>query len=206
MSSPQPPVLLALHTDVHPDEYLIEIEQIMIGRAQMCQIVIPGKTISRVHAIIEREGARYLIRDANSANGTYVNGRRIYEPQLLKDQDVIGLGNPEALLRFEDADSTVQVPGQLQYDERGMLFLLDQKPLDLTPNQFRLLYHLYQHVGQVCSREACAEAIWGRAYNPDLDDDALDRVASNLRRQLREINSASDILQTRRGLGYALIL
>jgi len=206
MSSPELPIFIALAPDITPDEYLIKADITMIGRSDMCQIIVPRKTISRIHAAIERDGPRHLIRDANSANGTYVNGRRILEPHRLKDQDLIGLSSPEALLRFEDLDSTVELPGLLHYDEQMMTFLLNQEPATLTPTQFRLLHHLYQHAGTVCTRESCAQAIWNRPYNPDLDTDALDRTVSNLRRQLRKIDPAADLIQTRRGLGYVLVL
>ena len=48
-------------------------------------------------------------------------------------------------------------------------FFLDQQPLELTAAQFRLLSHLYQNVGNLCTRESCAAAIWGRDYDPGMD-------------------------------------
>ena len=73
----------------------------MIGRADICQIIIPDKRISRLHAIIEREGENYILRDSNSVNGTYVNGQRIRMPTVLSHQDEIGFSEEERLLRFE---------------------------------------------------------------------------------------------------------
>jgi DNA-binding response OmpR family regulator len=87
-----------------------------------------------------------------------------------------------------------------------MTFYLEERPLSLTPQQFRLLSHLYQHAGEVCTRERCAEAIWGRDYDPGMDADALDRAIANLRAQLRQVDPDSDLIQTRRGLGYVLEL
>jgi DNA-binding response OmpR family regulator len=49
-------------------------------------------------------------------------------------------------------------------------------------------------------------AIWGCDYDPGMDAAALDRPVANLRRLLRQLDPASDILQTRRGLGYLLEL
>jgi DNA-binding response OmpR family regulator len=95
---------------------------------------------------------------------------------------------------------------RLRYDRQSMTFHLSQKPVELTPAQFRLLHHLHQHAGSVCTRESCAEAIWGRDYDPGLDADALDRAISNLRGQLRKIDPEADLIQTRHGLGYVLVL
>ncbi len=196
--------LVALHDDVQPANYPLEADICTIGRSPVCQIVVGRNVVSRLHARIERESLRYVLHDAGSANGTFVNGRRIQGPHLLADKDRIGLGGPAELLRFVDPDPTFVPSNRLRYDERAMTFSLAGQPLDLTPAQFKLLYYLYQHASDVCTRENCAEALWGRDYDPGLDADALDRAISTLRIKLREADPAADLIQTRRGLGYTL--
>ncbi|NWG75193.1 MAG: FHA domain-containing protein [Rubrivivax sp.] len=170
---------------VQPAKFFLINEVSTIGRSPQCDIVVDSKAVSRLHAKIERDGLRYLLSDVHSANGTFVNGRRLREPHVLQDEDQIGLSKPAPLLLFIDADPTEFISGQLRYDEHSLTFSLDKKPLELTPAQFRLLFHLYQHVGDVCTRESCAEALWGRDYDPGLDAEALDRAISNLRQKLR---------------------
>jgi DNA-binding response OmpR family regulator len=196
--------IVGLNDDIEPGEYLLADDVCTIGRSSMCHVLIKRAIVSRLHAKIERDGPRYVLHDAGSANGTYVNTRRIYEPHLLKDRDMIGLGGPTALLRFRDPDPTLIPAFRLTFSEPTMTFILNMKPLDLTPAQFRLLHYLYQHAGEVCTRETCAQAIWGRDYDPGLDADALDRAMSNLRGQLRQVDPDSDLIETRRGLGYLL--
>ncbi len=62
---------------------------ITVGRQADCRVQFPKDmtTISRQHAIIERDGNRFKLTD-KSANGTYVNGKKITETYL-KDGDVI---------------------------------------------------------------------------------------------------------------------
>jgi len=50
--------------------------------------------VSRLHAMIRRRGNRVLLKDLNSANGTYVNGRRIHagREEPLANGDIIALG------------------------------------------------------------------------------------------------------------------
>jgi hypothetical protein len=209
MSSPPPTEyarFLGLHEDVQPAEYTLEIDVCTIGRSPACQIIVARNTVSRLHVKIEREGHRYILRDAGSANGTYINSHRIHEPYLLKHRDLIGLGETTAVLRFIDPDPTFERPDMLRYDERKMTFFLAQQPLDLTRNQFRLLHHLYQHLGDVCTRESCAEAIWERNYDPGLDAQALDGVCRDLRRRLRDVDPNADPIKTHRGSGYELVL
>lgn len=213
MQSSLPPIQFAtlyrVQETVRPAEFVLKSDVCTIGRSSMCDIVlVEQKTVSRLHAKIEREGPRYVLSDTNSANGTFVNERRIHEPYLLQDEDVIGLGTAQAMLRFSDPDPTDIVGGRLHYDARSMRFFLDQDHLDLTPYEFRLLHHLYQHITDVCTRESCAEAVWDRAYEPGPDDEGLDRMVGNIRRKLRQLDSELDpaaMLTTRRGLGFELL-
>jgi len=204
-----PAQLLALSeyaAEIQPTEYTLEADICTIGRSPICQIVVQRQLVSRLHARIERAGPRYLLQDAGSANGTFVNGRRIAEPHLLADQDLIGLGAPAGLIRFIDTDTTFVPASRLRYDDRAMRFYAGTQPIDLPPTSFKLLRHLYEHAGDICTRESCAQAIWGREYDPDVDTAALDRIVANLRSQLRQIDEALDVIKTRRGVGYELAL
>ncbi|KAB8142676.1 FHA domain-containing protein [Chloroflexia bacterium SDU3-3] len=203
-SQNNPACLLALDPSVSPDEFMLVNESSSIGRSSLCDIVITARIASRIHARIERDGPRYLLVDAGSANGTFVNGARIAQPHVLQDSDAIGIGSALPSLRFLDPDPTYVPSPRLVFDERGMRFLLNQHPMDLPQSQLRLLVYLYRNAGALCTREACAQAIWGRDYDPGMDAGALDRVVANLRSTLREIDPETEFIQTRRGAGYML--
>lgn len=207
MTEPATPAALvvALTDDIMPAELHLTGAEHTVGRASGCDIVVPRQTVSRLHARFVREGPRYVLRDAGSANGTFVNGQQLVGPHLLADRDTIGLGAAGELLRFVDPDPTVVPASRLRLDERTQIFLLGPTPLELSPGQHKLLLHLYRHLGELCTRESCAHAIWGRDYDPGLDAEALDRAISNLRGVLRRADQAADLLQTRRGLGYVLL-
>ena len=202
--------LTALHDDIYPPEFTIEPDVCIIGRSPSCQIIASRQIVSRLHARIERdERARYVLHDTKSANGTFVNDsvHSIQEPYVLQDNDTIGLGSNEPLLRFEDAEATAPMTiSRLKYNKQKMVFMLDRKPMQLSPNQTRLLKHLYDHAYEICTRESCAKILWDREYDAILDGQALDRTISYLRRRFREISPDADLIQTRRGVGYILVL
>ena len=75
-----------------------------IGRDPDCEVVLPSKDISRVHARITPGPFGYVLTDL-SANGTFVNGARMTDPRLLANGDVLRLGREE--LRFT-ADEGMQ--------------------------------------------------------------------------------------------------
>jgi len=58
------------------------LRRMNIGRADDCDLVLDDPVVSRLHAEIERNFDEILIRDLKSANGTFVNGKRIREAQL----------------------------------------------------------------------------------------------------------------------------
>eukprot|EP00913_Durusdinium_trenchii_P028446 g26674.t1 len=65
---------------------------LVLGRDTSCGFRIHNVLVSRRHAeISEREG-RLLIRDLGSANGTFVNGKRVFDECLLHSGDTIVLG------------------------------------------------------------------------------------------------------------------
>jgi pSer/pThr/pTyr-binding forkhead associated (FHA) protein len=81
--------------------YALETDLCTIGRSPLCCLRIAHPVVSRLHARIERQGAVYLLSDMGSANGTYLNGRRLDKAHRLLDGDLIGLGSAVPLLRFE---------------------------------------------------------------------------------------------------------
>jgi DNA-binding response OmpR family regulator len=198
------PHLIALESAAQPGEFSLDDAGCSLGRAAACHVIIPRPVVSRRHALIERAGARFQLRDLGSVNGTYVNGQRLREPHLLVNYDLIGLGEACAQLTFVDPDSTYAATPRLRYDERTMRFFVGGRAVDLTPNQFRLLRQLYVQGGQVSSREQCAVAVWGADYAPGMEATTLDRLVSTLRAAIRQVDPDAAVVDTRPGLGYQL--
>lgn len=200
-----PARLVALTDDVAPAEFLLTGDEHTVGRAAGCDLVVRRQTVSRIHARIVRDGPRYTLRDAGSANGTFVNGQHLVGDHTLGHGDTISLGASGELLRFVDPDPTLVPASRLRFDERTQNFFLGPHLLELPPGQHKLLLHLYRRLGELCTREECAQAIWGRDYDPGLDAEALDRAVSNLRSAIRRADPSAELIQTRRGIGYLLV-
>ncbi|NOZ69969.1 MAG: FHA domain-containing protein [Deferribacteres bacterium] len=83
---------------------------ILIGRDPSCNLRFPPalNTISRKHARITREGNQFRLID-QSANGTFVNGKRI-EETVLRNGDVLEFteGGPKVSFLFEIREGTVE--------------------------------------------------------------------------------------------------
>lgn len=84
-------------------------DTVLIGRGSD-QVPLTDQTVSRRHAELTRETGAWVLRDLNSANGTYVNGVRIQEPTRLKHGDQIRLGS--TVLMYSGEDSIEQLSGE----------------------------------------------------------------------------------------------
>lgn len=201
--------LLALDPElVATRSYALTGDVCSLGRAPGCNLVVPHPLVSRLHARIERNGMHFLLVDAGSINGTFINRRCLSAPHLLRHDDEIGLGSARPILRFDDPEATEVAARRLRYDDRQMRFLLGDRVVDLTPMQVRLLRFLYEHAGKVCSRDSCARAIRGDSYRPGDEAAPLDQQLAEVRRRLRAADpqAAGDLIVNRRGLGYVLNL
>ncbi|WKZ35712.1 MAG: FHA domain-containing protein [Anaerolineales bacterium] len=60
--------------------------------------------VSRLHAVIKRDGARLIFMDLGSANGTYINGKKLSPnvEQNLNNGDIIALGKMKIQILLED--------------------------------------------------------------------------------------------------------
>lgn len=71
------------------------------GRTSDCEVQIECVAVSRQHARLFDEGGRFALRDLDSRNGTYVNGRRIAHA-LVAEGDVVRMGGWVGIIRHVD--------------------------------------------------------------------------------------------------------
>ena len=76
-------------------------DEISVGRAQDCDVVIDDKKISRKHAIIKLENNRLQLIDLNSSNGSFVNGKRVTESVHLVNADTINFDRYTYAVKIE---------------------------------------------------------------------------------------------------------
>ncbi len=78
-----------------------------IGRRETANYVVSSLQVSGLHAEFVQVGIRLFVRDMNSTNGTYVNGKRIdNRDYALRDGDRVRMSNMEFIIhrrRIEDA-------------------------------------------------------------------------------------------------------
>ncbi len=101
-------------------------------------------------------------------------------------------------------ESSALVVEDLVLDPAARTVRQDNTLIDLTDVEFTLLEVLMRSPGKVVEREALAEAVLGRKFNPF--DRSLDMHVSRLRRKLATDPANDDRLKTIRCTGYQLVL
>lgn len=71
--------------------YLLDEDEVTVGRDTRADILLDDSTVSRQHAVFRRAEGHYVIEDAGSLNGTYVNMERV-DSQPLHNGDSIMIG------------------------------------------------------------------------------------------------------------------
>ncbi len=85
--------------------------------------------------------------------------------------------------------------GSYQLDTRMMQLTLNGVPVDLTPQEYKLLTYLAFHPGKVLSQLELTEHIYKQEY--ERSSNSIEVLVGRLRRRL-----GKDIIKTRRGFGY----
>src|SRR5207249_7752839 len=76
--------------------------EVTIGRVQGNDIILPKGNVSKRHSRIVLKDGKFIIVDLKSTNGTYVNGRKITSPLVIKPTDKIYIG--DFILAVEDGE------------------------------------------------------------------------------------------------------
>jgi len=104
------------------------------------------------------------------------------------------------LRRGRDVEPTTIRVGELELDVARRQAVAEGLAIDLSDREFRLLYHLVFHVGEVISRERLLSEVWGYGFDPG--SNVVDVCVRRLRKKL----GPSWPIETVRHAGYRLAI
>lgn len=147
-------------------------DRLEFGRDAANDVVLDAPIVSRFHATLERIGQRFRVRDLKSANGTFVNDRRLEGEAWLKPGDTVRIGpyrfilGDDQLARVDETDGLQVVALGLNKWVRKDLNLLKDISLVFQPREFIVV------VGQSGGgKSTLVDAIAG--YRPATDGQVL---------------------------------
>ena len=88
---------------------------VLIGRQAGATLKIGNASVSRRHAMIEKEGERFVIADLGSRNGTFVNDIPVKRREL-QHGDRVRIGESQFFFLFEDTDEPART-SEIRFDD-----------------------------------------------------------------------------------------
>lgn len=95
------------------------------------------------------------------------------------------------------SEELVLAAGDVILDLRSRKVKVGNKTIELPPREFALAETLFQHPGQILSRQQLLDQVWGYDYDPG--SNIVDVYVGYLRKKL-----GNDLIETVRGMGYRL--
>lgn len=215
------PALIALDGEFKSKTWTIDRSEVVLGRDESANIVIPIRQISRQHIAFRcEENNTWVVEDLGSKNGTWVNGTRLEGVRKLGDGDEINIAL-KVTVRFLGSGITAPVtqnlpdvvpsvsngdgaPSMIIDTEARRVFIngVEMDP-PLSLPQYRLIELLYVNDGRVCSRDEVVEAVWPEAMGEGVSEQAIDALVRRLRDRLSELDDEQFVV-TVRGHGFRL--
>jgi hypothetical protein len=208
------PVLISQTGELRGKRWLLSDDEIVMGRAPDCEIVIPDRQVSRYHARMIKRLEGYFIEDLDSKNGTHLNGVPIDGPERLQDGDVIQVALALKLM-FVGTEATVPLSveeaagmglGRLRMDAEAHRVWVIDREVDppLSPAQYRLLEILYTNPQRVVTRSEIVRHVWSDSEEEGVSEQAIDALIRRLRDRLSEYDPDFSYVVTVRGHGFRL--
>ena len=99
-----------------PNYVFINTTPFQVGRRPSSNLTIPNRTVSGRHAELIVDNGSLLVKDHNSTNGTFLNGKRVRSIMPVTDGDVIHFGK----VRFHVRGNRESMPrATLAFDAEG---------------------------------------------------------------------------------------
>jgi pSer/pThr/pTyr-binding forkhead associated (FHA) protein len=106
-------------------------QPIVVGRNGHAQVIIEDDGLSRRHFLIAREGEDYILKDLNSRNGTWVDGRRI-SAEKLRHNDRIQAGRTQFI--FAELPVETATVSKLMTGPHGTIIVPAARLLERRPS------------------------------------------------------------------------
>jgi two-component system alkaline phosphatase synthesis response regulator PhoP len=125
-----------------------------------------------------------------------------FSPQELLSRIKVILRRTDRAINLAEIDPDLKEEN-IAVDFKRMVVKKDNKKVQLTPNEFKLLRYLYKNANQVLSRDQILEKVWGYEYGGQTR--IVDIHISHLRDKLENDPKHPQMIKTIRGFGYEFV-
>jgi two-component system response regulator MprA len=176
-----------------PDAIVLDLLMPVMDGLEVCRTLRAGGDRTPVLMLTARDGVSDRVTGLDAGADDYMVKPFALEELRARLRALLRRGEPEngGVLRYRD----------LVMDTESYEIYRGERRLELTPTELQLLRLFLEHPRQVLPRAVIMERVWG--YDFGRSSSSLEVYVGYLRRKL-EANGEERILQTIRGIGYAL--
>lgn len=80
---------------------MVDADEALVGREANCNVIVSHPSVSRRHALIKRKQDVFFVVDQGSANGTFLDSKRLVDATL-KDGSVLRFGSASFKIELRD--------------------------------------------------------------------------------------------------------
>jgi hypothetical protein len=187
---------------MRPDDPLWRLQEYRVVRAQLEDDPVVRVECAKLWNQLSTEEHRSLI--------LLERGRADKMPRSLEAQGIICGGAIfsklfEGYVRRQGLIQRPRREGVRVDVESGHVWVAGQRIAPLTELEYRLLLLLYGRLGDICTKDQIAEAVWGTDYMEAVDDARIDKLVSRLRQRIEPEPGKPQYVVTVRGRGYRLV-
>lgn len=111
------------------------------------------------------------------------------------------LARIKARLRAKGNGDSKLIVGDLELDNQSLEVKRGETPLQLTPQEFKLLQYLMSNKGRILTREMILNRVW--LYSPEIETRVVDVYMGYLRKKI-DSEFEKKLLHSVRGFGYMI--
>ena len=189
---------LRLIREQAPDLVVLDLMLPMLNGWEICKLLRKENTIP-ILMLTALDQEDHLIKGLQIGADDYVT--KPFSPREV-------LARAQAILRRTRAENFERKPlqaGALLIDSVRYAAYLGDEALQLTPAEFRILYHLALNKETVVTRQKILALSSCQGELADVMDRTADAHIKNLRRKLAQLPGSGLTIETVRGIGYKLI-
>lgn len=173
----------------------------------LLDVMLPQRSGFELATALRRDSnVPIIFLTARASEGDRIEGLELGDDYVTKPFSLAELSaRVKSVLRRTTGETPNEIieSGNLKMDPRTHETWLDGKPLALSPKEFALLHFMSRHKGQVFSREALLDRVWGQdAY---VTTRTVDVHIRWLRERIELESSKPVRILTVRGVGYKFI-
>jgi two-component system, OmpR family, alkaline phosphatase synthesis response regulator PhoP len=180
-----------------PDLVIVDLMLPGIDGFEVCKNIknAPGKKHTIVVMLTARDEEQDIITGLEIGADDYIT--KPVTPKVLSSRiKAILRRNNKNISDSPNDMSVIKLNNLVIYPQRYELFV-ENKRVNLTSLEFKILYYLIQHKGWVYTRYQIMEAI--QKIESDVSERSIDFLIFNIRKKL---DKYADIIETVRGIGY----